>query len=69
MSYLDDVEKELRQEFLDEDEMDEDYQTWMSKLCKFFREKLLESYRNGAQAARRGSDKRSAQNTKSKASK
>jgi len=43
MGYLQDLEKELRDRFA---EMDEE------KLIKFFKEKVLESYRNGAQVAK-----------------
>ena len=54
MSYLDDVEKKLR-EILDIDEPDAEL--WGEKIVKFVRAKLLESYKNGAQAARKQLDK------------
>ena len=50
MSYLDDVEKTLR-DILDSDEPDAEL--WGEKIVKFVRAKLLESYKNGAQAARK----------------
>ena len=50
MSYLDDVEKQLR-DILDIDESDAEL--WGEKIVKFVRAKLLESYKNGAQAARK----------------
>ena len=49
MAYLDDVEKELRG-LLNSDEPDAE--TWGEQIVNFVRGKLLESYKNGAQAAR-----------------
>ena len=50
MAYLDDVEKELRG-LLNSDEPDAE--TWGERIVNFVRGKLLESYKNGAQAARK----------------
>jgi len=52
MSYLDDVELELRHKYFDEKDQDPDYRSYVDEVVKFVREKLLESYKNGAQAAR-----------------
>lgn len=43
MGYIQDLEKELRENLRDMDEED---------LIKFFKEKVLESYRNGVESAR-----------------
>lgn len=43
MGYIQDLEKELRDRMADMDE---------EELIKFFKEKVLESYRNGAQSAK-----------------
>ena len=51
MNYLDEVVKALRH-ILDSDEPDAE--KWADEIVAFVREKLLESYKNGAQAARRG---------------
>ena len=67
MSYLDDVEQELRH-ILDSDEPEAE--KWGEQIVKFVRAKLLESYKNGAQAARRQLQKPSQkQNKKSQAPK
>jgi hypothetical protein len=50
MAYLDDVEKELRG-LLNSEEPDAE--TWSEQIVNFIRGKLLESYKNGAQAARK----------------
>jgi len=52
MSYLDDVEHELRQKYFDEKEQEPGYRSYVDEVVKFVRGKLLESYKNGAQAAR-----------------
>jgi len=58
MSYLDDVEKELRQMLGDfGEEEDKEANDWAEDVVKFVRITLLESYKNGAQAARRQSPK------------
>ena len=49
MSYLDAIEKELR-DILDIDEADAEL--WNEKIVKFVREKLLESYKNGRKAGK-----------------
>ena len=51
MSYLDDVEKDLR-DILDTS-AEPEAQKRTDEIVKFVREKLLESYKNGAQAARK----------------
>lgn len=48
MGYIQDLEKELRDNL---PEMDDE------ELVKFFKEKVLESYRNGAQSARQARGK------------
>ena len=50
MSYLDDVEKELRG-ILDSDEPDAE--KWGEQIIQFVRGKLLESFKNGAAAERK----------------
>jgi hypothetical protein len=56
MSYLDKVEKELRDRFANEpsgnDMQEPTWDEWVKEIVSFVREKLLESYKNGAQAAR-----------------
>ncbi len=54
MSYLDDVEKELRDRLFPAEDGDTE---WSDEIVKFVRIKLLESYKNGAQAARKQLDK------------
>ena len=56
MSYLDDVEKELR-DMLGVDKADGEVAEYLNSTVAFVRTKLLESYRNGAHAARKQMDK------------
>ena len=60
MNYLDDVEKQLRKR-LAAFEIDAETETIATDIIGFVRTKLLESYKNGAQAARKQMDKRSSQ--------
>ncbi|NIP23429.1 MAG: hypothetical protein GWO38_06300 [Phycisphaerae bacterium] len=78
MAYLDDVEKELRlllKGTLGRIDKETDYQytneleVMTDNAVKLFREKLLESFKNGAQAARNQMHKRNQNKQKSKASK
>ena len=69
MSYLDDVEKELRKK-LNFFSIDAETTRIALDISSFVREKLLESYKNGAQAARKQMQKGNQnQNRKSKTSK
>lgn len=52
MSYLDDVEKELR-DMLGVDEATDEVAGYLNSTVAFVKTKLLESYKNGAQAARK----------------
>ncbi len=63
MSYLDDVEKELRG-ILDSDESDAE--KWGEQIVQFVRGKLLESFKNGVATERQ---RRQKPKQKSKASK
>ena len=56
MSYLDDIEKELR-DMLGVDKADGEVAEYLNSTVAFVRTKLLESYKNGAQAARKQMDK------------
>ena len=70
MGYLEEVEKELRTLLISPTGPNPDV-PWDDQVVSFVREKLLESYRNGMQAARRQPQSKSSQNQdkKSKAPK
>ena len=51
MNYLDQVEKELR-EILDSDEPEAE--KWADTIVGFVKDKILESYKNGLAAAKKG---------------
>ena len=50
MSYLDDIEKELRDQLFPAEDGDIE---WSDQIVAFVRQKLLESFKNGAQAGRK----------------
>jgi hypothetical protein len=50
MNYLNDVEQQLRRRLGESDEPG--YAEWVDDIVAFVREKLLESYKNGAAAER-----------------
>ena len=67
MNYLDEVEQVLRTSYLgDGPDVKPQIKEWINEVVGFVRQKLLESYKNGGQAARRGSQKPGSQNKNSK---